>query len=102
MVIGRSEDRNKPVAVHGLLKGRRRVGTRSAEPIWAGGLTTAHRTYDRKQPLSPCFYTLRAGGRPHMDGRHKAGHPYVDGPRPARCGSTVRAVACGHMSGVRS
>jgi len=42
MVIGRFTDRNKPAAIHGLRQGRRRVGTRSADPIWASGLYRPH------------------------------------------------------------
>ncbi len=74
MVIGRTKDRIKPAGIHGLLQGRRRVGTRSAEPIWVGGYIRPHTGHmiasNRSHPLvrslaarGPSTYGCPAQGR---------------------------------------
>src|ERR1700692_1539391 len=63
MVIGRTKDRNEPAGIHGLLQGRRRVGTRSAEPIWAGGHIRPHTGHMIANNRShPVVRTLAARG----------------------------------------
>ena len=77
MVIGRPTDRTNPRPSMACLQAADVLGTRSAEPIWASGLIRPHTQagHMTASNRSPSFRrSLQAGGRPHMDGRHRAGH----------------------------